>query len=93
MAERLKSFSLSTEEDKEVELSENDTKIGYKKRGRSLISKVIGERKANFSGVRNAMTKLWGQRGLRKVVLIVRNIFQFVFEKKEDNEKILQGRP
>lgn len=31
--------------------------------GRSLIEKIIGERKSNFSGVRNATTKRWGTKG------------------------------
>lgn len=46
-----------------MELHENDTKIGYEEGGRSLIEKIIGERKSNFSGVRNATTKRWGTKG------------------------------
>lgn len=76
-----------------MEFQENDIKIGYEERGRSLIRKIVGEKKTNFLGGRNAMMKLWGQKGLCKVVILEQNIFQSVFEKKVDREKVLQGRP
>lgn len=75
VAKRLKNFSLSEEESKEVELHENDTKIGYEEGGRSLIEKIVGERKPNFSRVRNAMTKRWGQKELSKVIMLEENVF------------------
>lgn len=61
--------------------------------GRSLIGKVFGDKKANLVEVRGTMMKLWGARGLHKIIPLDQNIFQFVFKAASEREGILQGRP
>lgn len=92
LTERLKSLSLSEEENREVELDESDIKIGYEEGGRGLIGKVFGAKKANIAGVCGAMLKLWGHAGLCKVIMLKYNTFQFIFASKEGKAKVLQGR-
>lgn len=61
--------------------------------GRSLIGKAFGGKKANLVEVRRTMMKLWGSRGLCKVISLDLNVFQFVFKAASDRDSILQGRP
>lgn len=76
-----------------MELQDGDVSLGMEEAGRSLIGKVFGEKKANLVGVRSTMMKLWGSRGLCKVVSLDLNVFQFVFKAESDRDSILQGRP
>lgn len=91
--ERLKSFSLSSREADGVEILEEDVSIGLEEGQRSLIGKIFGEKKANFVGVKGAMTKLWQSKGLCRVVALDQNVFQFIFGKAEDRDQVLSGRP
>lgn len=43
VAERLKNFSLSVDEGRQVELQESDTRTGYEEGERSLIGKFLGK--------------------------------------------------
>lgn len=90
---RLQSFTLLSEENIGVELLEKDVELGMEEAGRSLIGKILGDKKANIVGVRSTMMKLWGSRGLCKVVMLDQNIYQFVFKEASARSGILQGRP
>lgn len=91
--EQLASFSLSHIESIGVELATEDVTIGLEEGNRSLIGKVFGEKKANLVGVKSSLMKIWQHRGLRKVVGLESNTFQFIFEHEADKDGILRGRP
>lgn len=93
MLSRLKNFSLSSVKTKGVELGEAEVYVGIEKGQRSLIGRIFGEKKANFIGVRNTVTKLWQHKGLCKVVALLPNVFQFIFQQAEDREAVLRVRP
>lgn len=91
--ERLKTFSLSVKETNGVELDEEDVSVGIEEASRSIIGKIYGDKKANLVGVRSTIMKLWAHRALCKMLALVQNVFQFVFNEANDKEGILQGRP
>lgn len=93
MVEKLKTFSLSTVETKGIQLEDGDVQIGVEEGHRSLIGKVYGDKKANFTGVKSSLMKLWQYRGLSKVVALSLNTFQFVFNQASDRDGVMQGRP
>lgn len=90
---RLKNFSLSAVETEGVELGEVEVCVGIEKGQRSLIGRIFGEKKANFIGVRNTVTKLWQHKDLCKVVSLSPNVFQFIFQQAVDRDAVLRGRP
>lgn len=90
---RFQAFELSSKEQDGVDLREGDVYLGMEEAKRSLIGKVFGDKKANLVGIRGTMLKLWGARGLHKVIPLDQNVFQFVFNAASDREGILQGRP
>lgn len=89
--ERFKSFSLSKDETKGVDLEEDDVKIRVEEGLRRLIGRVFGDKKANFLGLKNVFMKLWQHKGLCKVISLNQNTFQFIFGRASDREAILQG--
>lgn len=93
MLDRLKAFSLSAREKTGVELDVVDISVGLDEAERSLIGRIFGEKKANLVGIRNTMTKLWKNRGLKKVVALDQNVYQFVFKEEADREGVMKGRP
>lgn len=93
LTDKLAAFSLSKLEDLAVKLDTTDVSIGYKEGSRSLIGKVFGDKRANFLGVKNSLMKLWHHRGLKRVVGLEQNTFQFVFNSPAAMEGILHSRP
>lgn len=91
--ERLRSFSLSSRETKEVEILEEDVGIGLEEGQRSLIGKFFCEKRANFIGMKRAMMKLWQYKGPCREVALTQNVCQFIFRKAEEREQVLRGRP
>lgn len=91
--DQLASFSLSQIEGTGVELVTKDVNIGLEEGNKSLLGRVFGEKKANLVGVKSSLMKIWQHRGLRKVVGLEPNTFQFIFEKETDKDGILRSRP
>ena len=59
----------------------------------SLVGKLMGEKVANFIGVKNFTNHVWGYPRNMVVTELGPNMFQFQLEKEEDREKILMGGP
>lgn len=91
--ERLKTFSTSVKETNGVELDEEDVSVRMEEASRSIIGKIYGDKRANLVGVRSTMMKFLAYRVLCKMLALVQNVFQFVFNKANDREGILQGHP
>lgn len=66
--ERLGKFRLSEREEVVVELSLNDTKISREICEKSLVGRIFGRNAANFTGLKQTMTKLWCAEGELKVI-------------------------
>ena len=59
----------------------------------SLVGRIIGEKVANYTGVKNFSNNVWGYPRNMKVTELGPNIFQFNFEEEQDRDKALRGRP
>lgn len=46
----------------------------------------------NYTGVRKTFSQLWCQEGDLKVVELDYSFFQFIFSKKEENERVMMKR-
>lgn len=89
----MKKFVLSAKEKSHIVINEEDLDKGLKECHQSIIGKIVGEKKANFVGVRNYVQSNWGGTSMIKVAEIGTNFFQFTFEDQEEKLKILNGGP
>lgn len=91
--ERLGTFKLSKVEDVGIELNQGDVKRSKKMSEKSLVGRIYGGKEVNFIGLKQTMTKLWcGERSL-KVIELKHKMYQFVFSRKEEKNRVLVRRP
>ncbi|CAA0822586.1 Unknown protein, partial [Striga hermonthica] len=57
----------------------------------SLFGKVIGDRKASWVGIKQAMSNIWRLSLPMEVKELGHNFFQFLFQNKEDKERVAKG--
>ena len=88
-----KKFDLFETELEGIDLSSEDIKKGVQDCSGSLVGKLMGEKVANFTGVKNFTNHVWGYPRNMVVAELGPNMFQFQLEKEEDQEKILMGGP
>lgn len=62
------SFNLSSQEGIGFELQISDVNVGEEDCKKSMIWKVYGNKLANFVGVKNALTRVWGSRLISKLL-------------------------
>ncbi|XP_027090285.1 uncharacterized protein [Coffea arabica] len=74
-----------------VDLCSDDIRGGVQDCSRSLVGRLIGDKVANFTGVKNFTNHVWGYPRNMVVTELGPNLFQFQLEKEEDREKILEG--
>lgn len=86
-------FELSATELEGVDLCPEDICEGVQDCRQSLVGRLIGEKVANFTGIKNFTNHAWGYPRNLTVTELGPNIFQFRLEKGEDREKILMGGP
>ncbi|KAK6119554.1 hypothetical protein DH2020_046721 [Rehmannia glutinosa] len=92
LIERLQGFKLSSEEKDKVELEEVDVLKSKDECNRSLIGKNFGEKRVNFTGIKNTTSSIWQTKEGFIVREIGTNLFQFVFSSQEDKNKVLNGK-
>ena len=56
----------------------------------SLVGRIIGEKFANYIGVKNFTNHVWGYPRNLRVTELGPNVFQFNFEEKQDKERALK---
>ncbi|CAA0840375.1 Unknown protein [Striga hermonthica] len=56
---RLKNIELSRSEGKVVELGDTDVQTGKEECDRSLLGKIVGDRKASLLGLKRTLTRIW----------------------------------
>lgn len=54
-----------------------------------MLVKVWGVKTANFAGLKNTLGSLWCPKGVLKVIELGSNFYQFVFQHKEEKERVL----
>lgn len=76
---RLKSFTLTDDEQGEIFLSHADVMDSEAECRKSLFGKVISQKSPNLFGLKNTMEKVWGNPKDFRVLAIGDGIFQFIF--------------
>lgn len=89
---RLQSFNLLEEGAKGFQLEPSDIQISHEECKRSLVGKVFGDKKANFTGLKNTLNGIWNTSKPFKISELKNNLFQFIFESEQDKMKIFNGR-
>ncbi|XP_027108697.1 uncharacterized protein LOC113755897 [Coffea eugenioides] len=86
-------FDLSNKESSGITLDGVDEDIGKEECRKSLFGRIMGDRIANFTGVKNFVNQVWGFPKNMVAVELGANLFQFNFSDAMDMEKVLDGRP
>lgn len=90
--ERLNRFQLGETEEGGFQLDSADVATSIEESSRSLIGKVFGDKRANFTGLKNMLGALWVGSGPVKVREMGVNLYQFVFTTHADMLKVLHGK-
>ena len=93
IAEILQSFTLSSKELQITDVGREELSSGLKECQSSLIGKIVGEKVANYTGVKNFVTTAWGYPKDLTVVELGPNLFQFILSKENDRDRIAKGGP
>ena len=86
-------FDLGEKEVGAVDLSWGDVEEGREECRLSLVGRIMGEKIANFTGVKNFTNHVWGYPRNMRVIELGPNVFLFNFEEEKDKERALNGRP
>nr|XP_027093820.1 uncharacterized protein LOC113714231 [Coffea arabica] len=86
-------FDLSETELGGVDLSGEDLEEGVSECQGSLVGKLIGEKIANFTGLKNFTNHAWGYPSKMKVTELGPNLFHFHLGDEGEKKKILSGGP
>ncbi|KAL3511205.1 hypothetical protein ACH5RR_030606 [Cinchona calisaya] len=93
LGEILQRFSLFAEELSGTDLHQGELQKGIVACQESLIGKIIGDKQANFVGVKNFATQVWGFPVNFSVIELGPNTFQFTFGLQSDMMRVLNNRP
>lgn len=85
----MQAFNLKDKEAMGFQIESSDIKNSKEKCSRSLLGKLHGDKIANLTGLRNALTSIWTAVGPFKIRELGVNLFQFVFSSHLDKMRIL----
>lgn len=90
--QRFQQFRLQEIEEDRLLVAEEDVQGSQEEWLRSLVGKIYGDKKANFTGVRKVFSSLWMDSGLLKIRELGSNLYLFVFDTQEQKLKVLNGK-
>ncbi|CAA0813227.1 Unknown protein, partial [Striga hermonthica] len=91
LAHRLKVFSLSDRENWTIDIARNDICLSDEECSRCLFGKVKGDIKASWIGIKRTMSQIWRLQQPVEVKELGHNYFQFLFQNREDLERVAMG--
>ncbi|XP_027177973.1 uncharacterized protein LOC113777128 [Coffea eugenioides] len=86
-------FDLSNKEMEGIDLETDDVLAGIEECKLTLVGRIMGEKVANLTGVKNYTSHVWGYPRNLQVSELRPNVFQFNFAEEKDKEKALNRRP
>ncbi|CAA0830802.1 Unknown protein [Striga hermonthica] len=92
LIDKLNSFELSEKVDKGVSLLDLDIAPTLQECKLSLIGKVYGKKKINFTGLKATLGSIWMTKSPFSMKCIGHNLFHFLSKSEEDLDKILNGK-
>ncbi|CAA0821428.1 Unknown protein, partial [Striga hermonthica] len=91
LTQRLEVFSLSETENVIIDIAKIDIRYSAEECHKSLFGKIIGDRPVSWMGVKRTMSYIWKLRQPMEVKELAPNFFQFIFQSKEDLERVARG--
>ncbi|KAK6119862.1 hypothetical protein DH2020_046409 [Rehmannia glutinosa] len=89
---KIEEFPLTTEENEDITLDSKDVVVSRVECEKSLIGRVFGAKKINFSGFKYTIHNIWHTNEPFTVCEIGENLFQFIFKSREDKIRVRGGR-
>lgn len=87
------SFSLSRDEEEEVEVTATKVK-GTITRGQScIVGKLVSDRLVSKETIKSTLLGWWKLSGTLTFKVLGENLFLIEFEKARDKDQVLEGRP
>lgn len=93
LADILQRFELSREETTGIELQGTDVKQSVEECTLSLVGKILGEKIANFTGLKNYVNHAWGFPRHLRISEVGPNLYHFIFSLDEEMQRVLNGGP
>ena len=93
LSDILRKFALSEEELGGAALDLGDVNTAIRECQASLEGKIVGEKVANFVGVKNFVNTAWGYPKELRIMELGSNLFQFFLPSEKERERILGGGP
>ncbi|XP_027182097.1 uncharacterized protein LOC113780497 [Coffea eugenioides] len=93
LSEMMQKFSLAGNELSGAMLDLGDLESGVRECKDSIIGRIMGEKIASFTGVKNFVTIAWEYPKNLAVLELGPNLFQFNIPNPEDRERIVEGGP
>ena len=86
-------FDLSNKEIGGIDQDDDDVQVGMEECKLSLVGRIMGEKMANSTGVKNYTQHVWGYPRNLQIIELGLNVFQFNFEEEKDKKRALNERP
>lgn len=93
LVEIIEKFDLNSKEKGGIEVEAEEMAVGITECKLCLPGKVVEERIANFNGIRNFVSSVWGCSKKLKVTELGANMFQFIFYTNLEIDRVLNGGP
>nr|XP_027099027.1 uncharacterized protein LOC113718313 [Coffea arabica] len=93
LTELLTKFSLAGNELSGASLNIEDLNSGIRECEGSLIGRIMGEKVANFTGIKNFVAVAWSYPKNLTVMELGPNLYQFNIPNPEEKERIVKGGP
>ncbi|KAH7840407.1 hypothetical protein Vadar_016441 [Vaccinium darrowii] len=90
---RFLSFKLTVDEQNEVALFEEDVKASENECRSSLFGKIISQKPANLTGLKNTMGLIWGNPKNFRVIEVGKDLYKFILPSEVDVIRILNSKP
>ena len=93
LTELMQKFSLAGNELSGATLELEDLHSGVRECEGSLIGRIMGDKVANFTGVKNFVVAAWGYPRKMTVMELGPNLFQYNIPNPDDKDRIVEGGP
>lgn len=89
---RLEKFQLGPKETDGLQLEFENVQVTMDECHRSFIGKLIGDKMANYTYLKNRLTTLWSSIQPFKTRELGVNPYQFIFAIDQDKQMVLHGK-
>lgn len=89
----MEKFTLSEQEDGEVELNLKDIPESADLCKKNLVGRIWGEYAVNYTGLKQTLAKLWCEEWEMKIFEMKNKMYQFIFTKDEEMRRVLEKWP